>query len=181
MFISNIGESPMHLVRCAAAAGGLVVLALVSSVPAALAGNPTVNIFPNPSAPGTSTTFTVDCESLTAAGPASSATLDGSSLGLPSQIPMQESSQEGMFQVTVVLPTSVAPGTYDPGINCSNGVSASGVLNVNAVPGQAPQTGDGTTSTATNTGLTDVGIGLLAAGSLAGGLVLRKRRSGSRI
>jgi hypothetical protein len=172
----------MHLARCAAAAGGLVVLVLASNAPAALAdGNPTVNIFPNPSAPGTSTTFTVDCESLTAAGPASSASLDGTSLGLPSQIPMQEGDQSGMFQVTVVLPTSVAPGTYDPGINCSNGVSAAGVLTVNAVPGQAPQTGDGTTSTATNTSLTDVGLGLLAAGSLAGGLVLRKRRSGSRV
>ena len=171
----------MHLARCAAAAAGLIVVVLASNAPAALAGNPTVNIFPNPSAPGTSTTFTVDCESLTAAGPATSATLDGTSLGLPSQIPMQASGQAGMFDVTVVLPTSVAPGTYDPGINCSNGVTAAGALTVNAVPGQAPQTGDGTTSTATNTVLTDVGLALLGAGSLAGGLVLRRRRSGSRI
>jgi hypothetical protein len=171
----------MHLVRCTVAAAGLIVVVLVSNAPAALAGNPTVNIFPNPSAPGTSTTFTVDCSSQMSGGPASSATLDGSSLGLPSQIPMQASDQSNMFQVTVVLPTSLAPGTYDPELNCSNGVTASGVLNVNAVPGQAPQTGDGTTSTATNTGLTDVGLALVGAGSLAGGLVLRKRRSGSRI
>jgi hypothetical protein len=171
----------MHLVRCAAAAAGLIVVVLASNAPAALASNPSVNIFPNPSAPGTSTTFTVDCESLTAAGPASSATLAGTSLGLPSQIPMQASGQGNMFEVTVVLPTSIAPGTYDPEINCSNGIAAAGVLTVNAVPGQAPQTGDGTTSTATNAVLTDVGLGLLGAGSLAGGLVLRKRRSGPRI
>jgi hypothetical protein len=169
----------MHLVRCAVAAAGLIVVVLVSGAPAALAQNPTVNIFPNPSAPGTSTTFTVDCD--TSAGPASSATLDGTSLGLPSQIPMQASGQSNMFEVTVVLPTSLAPGTYDPGINCSNGVTAAGALTVNAVPGQAPQTGDGTTSTATNAALTDVGLALVGAGSLAGGLVLRKRRSGSRI
>jgi hypothetical protein len=169
----------MHLVRCAVAAAGLIVVVLASNAPAALASNPTVNIFPNPSAPGTSTTFTVDCD--TSAGPASSATLDGSSLGLPSQIPMQASGQSNMFEVTVVLPTSIAPGTYDPGINCSNGVTAAGALTVNAVPGQAPQTGDGTTSTATNAALTDVGLALVGAGSLAGGLVLRKRRSGSRI
>ena len=169
----------MHLVRCTVAAAGLIVVVLASTAPAALAGNPTVNIFPNPSAPGTSTTFTVDCD--TSAGPASSATLDGSSLGLPAQIPMQASGQSNMFEVTVVLPTSVAPGTYDPGINCSNGVTAAGALTVNAVPGQAPQTGDGTTSTATNSALTDVGLALAGAGSLAGGLVLRKRRSGSRI
>jgi hypothetical protein len=169
----------MHLVRCAVAAAGLIVVVLASNAPAALASNPTVNIFPNPSAPGTSTTFTVDCD--TSAGPASSATLDGTSLGLPAQIPMQASGQSNMFEVTVVLPTTVAPGTYDPGINCSNGVTAAGALTVNAVPGQAPQTGDGTTSTATNTALTDVGLALAGAGSLAGGLVLRKRRSGSRI
>jgi hypothetical protein len=169
----------MHLVRCAVAAAGLIVVVLASNAPAALASNPTVNIFPNPSAPGTSTTFTVDCD--TSAGPASSATLDGTSLGLPSQIPMQASGQSNMFEVTVVLPTSIAPGTYDPGIDCSNGVTAAGALTVNAVPGQAPQTGDGTTSTATNAALTDVGLALVGAGSLAGGLVLRKRRSGSRI
>jgi hypothetical protein len=114
-------------------------------------------------------------------GPASSATLDGTSLGLPAQIPMQASGQSNMFDVTVVLPTSLAPGTYDPGIDCSNGVTAAGALTVNAVPGQPPQTGDGTTSTATNATLTDVGLALAGAGSLAGGLVLRKRRSGSRI
>jgi hypothetical protein len=171
----------MHLVRCAAAAAGLIMVVLMSATPAALADNPTVNIFPNPSAPGTSTTFTVNCESQMSAGPASSATLDGSSLGLPSQIPMQASGQSSMFEVTIVLPTNVAPGTYDPGINCSNGVTAAGALTVNAVPGQPPQTGDGTTSTATNAALTDVGLALVGAGSLAGGLVIRKRRSGSRI
>jgi hypothetical protein len=171
----------MHLVRCAVAAAGLIVVVLASSAPAALAGNPTVNIFPNPSAPGTSTTFTVDCDSQMSAGPASSATLDGTSLGLPSQIPMQANGgQSNMFEVTVVLPTNLAPGTYDPGINCSNGVTAAGALTVNAVPGQAPQTGDGTTSTATNAALTDVGLALVGAGSLAGGLLLRRRRSGSR-
>ena len=170
----------MHLVRCAVAAAGLIVVVLVSYAPAALASNPTVNIFPNPSAPGTSTTFTVDCDSQMSAGPASSATLDGSSLGLPAQIPMQANGSN-MFEVTVVLPTNLAPGTYDPGINCSNGVTAAGALTVNAVPGQAPQTGDGTTSTATNAVLTEVGLALVGAGSLAGGLVLHKRRSGSRI
>jgi hypothetical protein len=180
MFLNTSGESAMHLVRCAAVAAGLIVIALASQAPAALASNPTVNIFPNPSAPGTSTTFTVDCDS--SAGPASSATLDGTSLGLPSQVPMQANGgQTNMFEVTVVLPTSIAPGTYDPGINCSNGVTAAGALTVNAVPGQAPSTGDGTTSTATNAALTDVGLGLVGAGSLAGGLVLRRRRSGSRL
>jgi hypothetical protein len=112
--------------------------------------------------------------------PASSATLVGTSLGLPSQIPMQASSQQNVFVTTVVLPTTLAPGTYNPDINCSNGPTASATLTVNAVPSPAPATGDGTTSTATNGTLTDIGLGLLGAGALAGGLVIRRRRSGSR-
>jgi hypothetical protein len=170
----------MRLVRCAAAVAGLVAAVLVTGTPAALAGNPTVNIFPNPSAPGSSTTFTVDCWSGQTSSPATSATLDGSSLGLPSQIPMQQGSQTGEFQATVALPTSLAPGTYNPPITCSNGFGGSGALTVNAVPSPAPQTGDGTTSTATNSTLTDVGFGLLGAAALAGGLLFAKRRSGSR-
>ncbi len=170
----------MRLLRCAAVVAGLVVVVLATSTPAALAGNPTVNIFPNPSAPGTSTTFTVDCSSGLTPSPATSATLDGSSLGLPPEIPMQQGSQTDEFQTTVVLPTSLAPGTYNPQITCSNGFGASGVLTVNAVPSPAPQTGDGTTSTATDTTLTDIGLGLLGAAALAGGLLLARRRSGSR-
>jgi hypothetical protein len=152
---------------------------LAGSAPAVLAGTggSPVNIYPNPSAPGTSTTFTVDCSTGAASGQCTSATLDGSSLGLPAQIPMQQGSQPDEFQATVVLPTSLAPGTYSPEITCSNGVSGSATLTVNAVPGPAPQTGDGTTSTATNTTLTYAGLGLLGAGALAGGLVLSRRRS----
>jgi hypothetical protein len=174
----------MRFARCAAATAGLVVAVvagLASSAPAALAdGNPAVNIFPNPSSPGTSTTFTVNCANQMSPSPATSATLDGSSLGLPSQIPMQASSQQNMFVATVVLPTSLAPGTYNPDIDCSNGPTASATLTVNAVPGPAPATGDGTTSTATNGTLTDIGLGLLGVGALAGGLVIRRRRSGAR-
>ena len=79
---------------------------------------------------------------------------------------------------TVVLPSSLAPGTYSPEITCSNGVSATATLTVNAVPGKAPQTGDGTTSTATNTALANVGYGLLGAGALIGCVMLRRRWSG---
>jgi hypothetical protein len=171
----------MRLARCAAATAGLVVAVLAGSAPAALASNPAVNIFPNPSAPGTSTTFTVNCANQMSPSPATSATLVGTSLGLPAQIPMQASSQQNVFVTTVVLPTTLAPGTYNPDINCSNGPTASATLTVNAVPGPAPATGDGTTSTATNGTLTDIGLGLLGAGALAGGLLIRKRRSGSHV
>ena len=170
----------MRLVRYAAVIAGLVVAVLASGAPGALAGNgQAVNIFPNPSAPGTSTTFQVNCASGTAAGPATSATLFGSSLGLANQIPMQPGGQTNVFVTTVVLPTDIAPGSYNPDIDCNNGVSASATLTVNAVPGPAPPTGDGTTSTATNGTLTDAGLGLLGVGAVVGGVVLR-RRTGSR-
>jgi hypothetical protein len=170
----------MRLVRYGAATAGLIAAVLASGAPAALADDSPVSVFPNPSAPGTSTTFQVNCSSSTAAGPATSATLEGTILGLASQIPMQATAQTNEFVTTVVLPTSIAPGTYSPDIDCSNGVSASATLTVNVVPTPAPPTGDGTTSTATNTALTEAGLALLGAGALVGGLVLHKRRSRSR-
>jgi hypothetical protein len=170
----------MRLVRCVAAIAGLIMAVLVSGAPAALAsgGGPSpVSVYPNPSTPGTSTTFTIDC-STGADSPCTSATLDGSSLGLPASIPMQQGSQTDVFVTTVVLPSSLAPGTYNPEITCSNGVSASATLTVNALPTSAPQTGDGTTSTATDTPLANIGFGLLAAGALAGCVLLTRRWSG---
>src|SRR6202050_2663736 len=170
----------MRLARCAAAIAGLIMVVLLSGAPAALAGGggpSPASVFPNPSTPGTSTTFTIDC-STAADTPCTSATLDGSPPGLPAQIPMQPGSQTDMFVATVVLPSSLAPGTYSPEITCSNGVAATPTLTVNAVPGKAPQTGDGTTSTATNTALANVGYGLLGAGALAGCVMLRRRWSG---
>jgi hypothetical protein len=176
----------MRVVIYAAATAGLILALVASGAPAAL-GDPTlslgeqaVSIFPNPSAPGTSTTFQVNCSSQSAPDTATSATLAGTELGLADQIPMQSTGQTDIFITTVVLPTSLAPGTYNPEIDCSNGVSGSTTLQVNAVPSPAPPTGDGTTSTATNSMLTDAGLGLLGVAAVLGGVVLRKRRTGSR-
>jgi len=171
----------MRLVRYAVGAAGIVVAALAGGAPAALAGDEPVSIFPNPSTPGTSTTFQVDCSSRTAAGPATSAVLEGASLGLAAQIPMQPGSQTDIFVATVVLPAGIAAGSYSPDIDCSNGVTASATLTVNTVPGPAPPTGDGTTSTATDSMLTDAGLGLLGLGALVGGGVAAyRRRTGPR-
>jgi hypothetical protein len=175
----------MRVVTYAAATTGLVVAVLASGAPAALAspaGVPgqAVSIFPNPSAPGTSTTFQINCGLQGSTSPASSATLAGTQLGLADQIPMQSTGQTNIFITTVVLPTTIAPGTYNPEVSCSNGASGSTTLQVNAVPSPAPQTGDGTTSTATNSTLTDAGLGLLGVGAVLGGVMLRRRRSRSR-
>jgi hypothetical protein len=184
----------MRLVRYAAAAAWLTMTAITASAaPAALAsgqggsdyppavtGNPNVNVTPNPSAPGTATTFVVNCNSLTAGGSVNGATLSAVALGLPSQIPMQPGAQPNQFVATVNLPQSIAPGSYSPVINCSNGITETVNININAVPGQAPATGDGTTATATDSRLTVAGLGLLGVAAVAGGLALRRRRPGGR-
>jgi hypothetical protein len=169
------------------AAAGLVAAALawpvlatpVLAVPARASASP-VQITPNPSAPGTSTTFTVNCSSLTAAGKASSATLIGTSLGLSEHIPMQASTHAGEFVTTVTLPAIIKAGSYQPDIDCSNGVTASAVLTVTAVPAVAPATGDGATSTATDVRLTVIGLALLGLGALSGTVLVTRRRPRSR-
>jgi hypothetical protein len=162
------------------AAAGLVAAALAWPVlatpglalPAQASASP-VDITPNPSAPGTSTTFTVDCSSLTAAGKASSATLIGTTLGLSEHIPMQASTHADQFVTTVTLPAIIKAGTYQPDIDCSNGVTASAVLTVTA-------TGDGTTATATDERLTTVGLALLGLGAVSAAVLVTRRRLRSR-
>jgi hypothetical protein len=169
------------------AAAGLVAAALawpalatpVLAVPAQASASP-VHITPNPSAPGTSTTFTVDCSSLTAAGEATSATLIGTSLELSEHVPMQASTHAGEFVTTVTLPAIIKAGTYQPDIDCSNGVTASAELTVTAVPAVAPATGDGTTATATDGRLTMIGLALLGLGTLSGAALVTRRRLRSR-
>lgn len=159
----------MRLKIALAAAG--VAVAAFSVAPAALAGSPVADVTPTPTAPGTSTTFAVFCGTS-----ADSAALFGTTLGLPEQVPMQPSTHSGEFVATVTIPTSTSPGTYRPSIDCSNGVSTTATVTVSALPGQAPQTGDGTTSTTTNGTLTDIGIGVLAFSVLLGGGILASRR-----
>jgi hypothetical protein len=133
--------------------------------------------FATPSAvtAGTAVTFQVTCGSLQA----TSATLSGTTLGLPEQIPMNKGAGGGVFSVTVTLPSSIRPGTFNPAIDCSDGSSTTARVRVTAMPSGGAATGDGTTSTATDTGLSAAGLVLIAVGAVAGGIALR-RRSGTR-
>ena len=136
--------------QAAVTVAALTVPALLLPAGAAQAGSSPVDITPSTSAPGTSTTFAVNCSSQTAAGKATSATLIGTTLGLTEHIPMQASTHANEFVTTVVLPADIKAGTYQPDIDCSNGVTASAAFTVKAAPGAAPATGDGTTATATD-------------------------------
>jgi len=166
----------VRFVNVALGAAGMSAAMLVIGAQTAFAGLPSSGVTPNPSTPGTATTFTVSCGK---AG--TSATLFGASLGLADRIPMHSnaSTQPGESTVTVRLPTDIARGTYRPAIACSNGPSGTVTLKVNPVPAKAPPTGDGTTATQTDTPLAMVGFGLLGLGVLTGGFALR-RRAGSR-
>jgi hypothetical protein len=157
-----------------AAAAACLGTALLGGAPAALASGPVTHVTPDPSTPGTSTTFGILCPG------ASSATLFGTTLGLSEQIPMENTGQ-GTFIAIVTLPTGIRAGTYHPDIDCSNGESATVTLTVNAVPGQAPQTGDGAASTTTNGTLSDIGFGVLGLGAAGGAYLLARRRLGRRI
>ena len=120
----------------------------------------------------TAVTFQVTCGSLQT----TSATLFGTTLGLPQQTPMTKQSGADLFSVTVTLPSTIRPATYNPDIDRRDGSSAEATLHVTAMPtGGGAEAGSGTTSTATDTGLSAGGLALIAVGALADGVALRRR------
>lgn len=161
---------------CGALVAGLM---LANAAPAMASQTPRITVSPNPSAPGTATTFDVLCGANT-----TSATLLGAAIGLSAQIPMHHVMvpTSGEFRVTVTLPVTIMPGTHRPSIDCSNGFSGFAVVRVSPIPGHGAVTGDGTTSTQTGTPLTEIGLGAIAVGVLAGAaaLFLRPRAGSAR-
>jgi hypothetical protein len=136
-------------------------------------------VTPSSAAPGSQVTFAVSCVS----SGASSATLFGSVLGLPEHVPMDNGLHAGTFAITVTLPANIKPGTYSPEMDCSDGSTGNATLTVTAtMPAHGGvETGDGTTSTQTNTGLAAAGLALIGLGAVAGGIALRRRRNASRL
>jgi hypothetical protein len=141
-------------------------------------GGATGTVNPSSVTSGGSVTFQIFCASLDTA----SATLFGTPLGLPEQIPMDKEAAAGVFNATVSLSTRIRPGTYSVDMDCSDGSSASATLTVTAIPrpGVGVPTGDGTTSTQTNTGLATGGLALVGAGVMTGMVALRRRYAARR-
>jgi hypothetical protein len=120
----------MRFIRAAVTALALAGAAtLAASATPAFAQGPTVDVSPSTATPGASVTFTVACDHTTAIH----AWLLGGTLGLPLKIPMNL-VQNGVFSVTVSLPTSISPGTYSPPLTCSDGTMRSTILTVITVP-----------------------------------------------
>lgn len=161
---------------------GLGVIAAALSGPALAAtavqhGAAVAVATPSTVAAGTTVTLQVRCSS----HQATSATLSGTTLGLPTQIPMNsQPSGGGVFTATVTLPGSIRPGAVHPAIDCSDGSSATASVRVTTIASSADvQTSADSTSAAANTSLSAAGLALIAVGAVAGGLALR-RRSGTR-
>lgn len=175
----------MRFIRSAAVALTLAgATALAVSAGPAFAANPVIDVTPSTATPGTSVTFAITCGT-----GSTSATLSGTTLGLPERIPMNTATVAGEWVVAVDLPADISPGDYSPSLDCDNGVSGTASLTVNPAPSPttptpaptgAPLTGDGTTSSATGGPFTPAGIALLAAGGLAAGAVAIRRRHRAR-
>lgn len=180
----------MRSIRSAGAALTLAGIATFAgtAMPAFAAG-PQIDVTPGVTAPGGSAAFSIVCISGKSVG--TSATLFGTTLGLPARIPMGPATHKGVFVTSVTVPSSTMPGTYSLSLDCSNGIAGTGTLVVrNATPVKpvvvtpvgVPVTGDGVTSTAVGGPLTAVGVGLLGLGGLAGvvAAVRRRRANGSK-
>jgi hypothetical protein len=155
-------------------AGTTAVLAplAVGSTPAqagvAIAPRATLaSAIPSTAIPQSRVTFAVDCTN----SRATSATLLGRALGLTEHIRMRPNTAAGGFAVSVTLPGSIRPGTYHPGIKCSDGTSTTARL---LVPAFAAA-GSGWASV--GTWLIVGGLILIGSGAVTRSIVLRRRHS----
>jgi hypothetical protein len=183
----------MRLLRFAAGAVLLAIPVMVAATPATyaattgpaspgsagsagLAAGSHAFATPSTATPGSKVTFTVNCDQGLNAGGAD-AILIGTTLSLPSRIPMNSINGSLFnFAITVTLPSSILPGAFDPEIQCPGGAeSANASLLVTPVPNGGAATGDGTTSTTTDSRLALAGLVLIGIGALAGGFALRRR------
>ena len=177
----------MRLLRFATLAVLLAIPVMVAATPATYAATSaavtsagsTAFATPAEAPQGAKVTFTVNCDQGLNAGGAD-AILIGTTLGLPSRIPMNAINGSLFnFNITVTLPDNLRAAAYDPQIDCPGGVAPTNAeLLVTAVPNGGAATGDGTTSTTTNGRLALVGLALIGVGALAGGFALRRRGAG---
>jgi hypothetical protein len=126
------------------------------------------SVVPSTAIPPSRITFAVYCSSARA----TSATLLGRTLGLTEHIKMRPNRPAGDFTVSVILPGNIQPGTYHPGIECSDGTSTTARLLVPAVgPGSGISGGAGTW-------LAAGALALAGLGAVTGGIALRRRKRG---
>jgi hypothetical protein len=126
-------------------------------------------VFATTAVPGGSAVIDVGC-----GADATSASVSGTSWGGPSEIPLDPDTMggPGAFQVTVTVPASTLPGTYELSATCDDGEAGLGELVVG--PHGAPQGGGGGMAAGPNLVLVAAGTAVALA-SAAGALALRRR------
>jgi hypothetical protein len=179
----------MRPVRSASAVLTLAgVAAFAGTAMPAFAAGPQIDVYPSVAVPGQWVSFSAVCIHGKSTG--TSATLFGTTLGLPARMPMDKSTHKGVFQLSVKVPWGTKAGAYSLSVDCDNDLSGTGTLWVRSgwvkpavirpaviVPNGAPVTGDGITSTAVGGPLTAVGLGVLGVSSLLGVFALRRRKA----
>jgi len=125
------------------------------------------SVIPSTAMPQSRVTFAVYC----GGSRASSATLLGRPLGLTEHIKMRPNTGAGGFAVSVTLPGSIRPGTYRPGIECSDGQSTTARL---LVPAFAAA---GSVWASVGKWLIVGGLTLIGLGAVTRSIVLRRRHS----
>ena len=125
------------------------------------------SVVPSTAIPQSRVTFAVDCTS----SRATSATLIGGTLGLTQHIRMRPNRAAGGFAVSVTLPGSIRPGTYHPGIKCSDGTSTTARLLVPAFAAAR------STWASVGQWLIVGGLILIGSGAVTRSIVLRRRHA----
>jgi hypothetical protein len=117
---------------------------------------------------GDQATFRISCS-----GSPNAANLTGTALDMPSDVTMEMTSR-GHFALTLRIPPTVRPGTYDVDMACANGDIGSARIDVSSHGGT--RTGD---STGAGAGLTTtvVGGGAVALAAVFGAILLGKRQN----
>ena len=171
---------------------GAGLATLVGVATPAQAAEVPVEVSPSVAMPGLAVTFTVKCGQ-----GVKSATLYGKTINLNGPVAMK-TVREGVYGVTVNLPTGMSPGVYQAVAGCENGDFGTVDLTVNGTPQPsptppppppptrrpvpppptaAPITGDGATSLPGGMGTGAVaGLSLVGAGAVGGFAAIRRFR-----
>ncbi len=159
----------------AGAGVGAMGLMLLGPVPSAGAATAQENVSPTTAAPGEILTFSIVCPTAS-----EQANVTRGDLGSPSGVTPLVPTPGGGGGFAGTATAATTPGTYQYTPQCDTGpldpltVTVSGTA---TTPKGGVKTGDGTTSSGSNTGLLAVGGGLLGMVAV-GGLVLARRRPG---
>jgi len=144
------------------AAAAVAILASTASYGAATSATPGVVRL------GGQATFRISC-----AGSPNAANLTGTALDMPNDVAMEMTSR-GHFALTLRIPPTVRPGTYDVDMSCANGDVGSARIDVSSHGGVTTRDSSGSGAGLT---MTVAGGGAVALAAVFGAIMLGKRQN----